>query len=156
VRACGTDVGECVAGTQTCRAGDWGHCDGSVDPVPEVCDGLDNDCNTLVDDGIAPPNGHPVLTLGRFTSPTNTLYSWTAVPGATGYDTIRGILSLLRATSGSYAQSIELCVFNDLTDTTFQDNAAPAPGEAWWFLVRPVNCGGNGSYDDTVAPAACP
>jgi N-acetylneuraminic acid mutarotase len=133
-------------------------------PTPEVCDGLDNDCNTLVDDGIAPPNGHPVLTLGRFTSPTNTLYSWTAVPGATGYDTIRGILSLLRATSGSYAQSIELCVFNDLTDTTFQDNAAPAPGEAWWFLVRPVNCGGNGSYDDTVArdaginaaPAACP
>lgn len=51
-RACGTDEGECVAGTQTCSsAGAWGDCVGSVGPVAEVCDGKDNDCDGLTDLG---------------------------------------------------------------------------------------------------------
>ncbi len=49
-RACGTDVGECVAGTQTCRSGDWGQCQGSVDPVTETCDRLDDDCDGVTDE----------------------------------------------------------------------------------------------------------
>jgi MYXO-CTERM domain-containing protein len=49
---CGTDEGECEAGTQVCENGSL-VCQGAVGPVPEVCDGLDNDCDGVVDNGIA-------------------------------------------------------------------------------------------------------
>jgi len=49
-RDCGSDVGECRIGEQTCVPEGWGECEGSVDPVDEVCDGLDNDCNGETDD----------------------------------------------------------------------------------------------------------
>ena len=45
-------VGECKGGTRDCVGGTWGSCTDQVTPVPEVCgDGLDNNCNGLVDDG---------------------------------------------------------------------------------------------------------
>ena len=38
--------------TQTCVLGQWGACNGSGAPSAEACDGVDNDCNGLVDDGM--------------------------------------------------------------------------------------------------------
>ncbi|MBI5543994.1 MAG: hypothetical protein HY901_08915, partial [Deltaproteobacteria bacterium] len=50
-QACGTDIGECQAGSQTCSSdGQWGTCVGSVGPAGEVCDGKDNDCNGGTDE----------------------------------------------------------------------------------------------------------
>ena len=37
-------------GTRTCAGGQWGVCEGATEPSPEVCDGLDNDCNGRTDD----------------------------------------------------------------------------------------------------------
>jgi MYXO-CTERM domain-containing protein len=47
---CGTDEGECSAGTSRCVAGAW-VCEGEVGPGTETCDGRDNDCDGATDEG---------------------------------------------------------------------------------------------------------
>jgi len=50
-QACGEVTGECAAGTQTCTAGgQWGPCEGAVEPVAERCNGLDDDCDGEADE----------------------------------------------------------------------------------------------------------
>ena len=50
--ACNTGLlGACAAGTTACSGGQL-VCNQNVQPSPEVCDGLDNNCNGVVDDGL--------------------------------------------------------------------------------------------------------
>lgn len=51
VESCGTNVGECTTGTADCVNGLWGPCSG-VGPVAEVCNGLDDDCDNVPENGI--------------------------------------------------------------------------------------------------------
>ncbi len=50
---CGTDLGECVAGVQTCTGAAWGRCEGPLGPLPERCNGLDDDCDGRADEDTA-------------------------------------------------------------------------------------------------------
>jgi hypothetical protein len=49
---CGSNIGICTQGTQTCSGGDWGSCLGGIKPADdEICDNdLDDNCNSIVDE----------------------------------------------------------------------------------------------------------
>ncbi len=55
-RPCGSNVGACEPGTRICVNEEWSECNGGIEPIPEVCDdGLDNDCDGLVDECVGSP-----------------------------------------------------------------------------------------------------
>ncbi len=45
-------VGPCRAGLRTCDDGSWSICEGQQIPSDEICDELDNDCDTETDEGV--------------------------------------------------------------------------------------------------------
>jgi hypothetical protein len=151
--ACG--VGECVA-AGSCVAGSDNCTPGA--PVAEACNGLDDDCNGVADNGAPPPVSSTELV---FSDP-DTL-SWTnAVPGLQ-HDVVQGKLDVLRSTLGDFTDAVTACAAEDTGATSLADpSSVPPAGKGWWFLVRPVGCGGAGSYGSSLrdtgisaSPLAC-
>ena len=67
-RPCGSNVGECREGTAQCLGGAWGECAGNIKPSSELCNGKDDDCDSVMDnnctavtsvcqDGLIPEEG---------------------------------------------------------------------------------------------------
>jgi hypothetical protein len=101
-RNCGSNVGECRLGIETCSlAGTWGACMGAVGPKPETCNMKDDNCNGMVDEGDVCPKFPPTvmcpgamsgtagtaLTLsGSGTDPDggSVTYAWSIVTAPTG------------------------------------------------------------------------
>ena len=81
------------------------------------------------------------------------LLSWSAQPGATGYDVVRGDLLELRATGGNFAFSsvTTTCLGPDVNGTLISDTDPLSPGQGFWYLVRARDAGGQGTYDSGAA-----
>ncbi|NOY90700.1 MAG: C-type lectin domain-containing protein [Deltaproteobacteria bacterium] len=125
LRACGSDMGACVAGTETCEAAGWsGRCVGEVGPATEVCNGLDDDCNGTVDEGCdcAPGAsracGSDVGACSAGTQTCTTAGAWSDCTGSVGPDA--------EVCEGSVDEDCDGMVDNGCACTN--DDTQPCPG----------------------------
>lgn len=96
----------------------------------------------------APPAGVPALSV---IGPYDTSLTWAPLPGSTAYDVVRGNLRSLLTSGGDFSRSDLSCILRRKLVTELSNLATreqPAPGEAFFYLVRGANCNGNGTYQD--------
>jgi hypothetical protein len=139
---------ECCPDPQACDCNDL---NAGVHPgALEVCNGVDDNCNNAIDD-VALPGAVASVALEK--QPGTTRLSWPPLPVATGYDAVRGDLTTLLATGGSYDQATAACLGDDVTVSHIDDAEEPdSGGHGFWYLIRGANCVGVGSYD-TLDPS---
>ena len=95
--------------------------------------------------GVGPPG--PVTGL-LFDADRRTV-RWNAHPRGGSYDVVRGSLSALRASAGSFPSSSPVCVENDGQDLLADVVQTPSSGQALYVLVRAIECNGAlGTWND--------
>jgi hypothetical protein len=119
----------------------------------EVCNGVDDDCNATIDDVALPGS----VALNQFEKlPGTTGLGWPSLAVATSYDVVRGDLTALLLSGGSYAEATQSCVVDGITANGTDDPLDPAPNSGFWYLVRAANCTGVGSFDGPDTRQAAP
>ena len=77
-----------------------------------------------------------------------TRINWDALPGATGYDVVRGDLGSLRSTGGDFAAATQTCLQNgQLNTSTPHTGGGLGSGQGYWYLVRTRDVVGKSTYD---------
>jgi hypothetical protein len=130
----------------------------------DVCDGVDNDCNGIVDNGITVPG----TVNGLVSGPLKNELHWSPVVGADRYDVVRGDLLSLRGSSGDFTSSLSACI-DDAPGSTTSDAATPGIGGGLYYLVRAQAACKNGSFSQwtgaeqpgrdieiSLSPLTCP
>jgi hypothetical protein len=144
-------VGACAStGQADCNAGVLTNSCVAGTPTTETCNGIDDNCDGIVDNA-AIPTGTPTVSLSRISGSAATL-SWTSVGGATGYDVTRGSLVTLRSSLGNFTTATTNCLGNDLAGTSVNDLQGLPTGQGFWYVLRAVSCGGGASYNDSGPP----
>jgi uncharacterized membrane protein len=87
----------------------------------------------------------PELTLDS--TGTTAELMWDAVPVAEGYDVVRGSLGDLIGTDGDFVAATDLCMASDTLSMSIDDFDVPAPGNAYWYAIRPRTRTDGDSYD---------
>lgn len=101
---------------------------------------------------IADPCVGPEIQVIR--SGSQVIVSWTS-QAVSVYDVVRGSLATLRSSGGNFTQALnavspasDVCMSNDTTGLWVSDPTAPVvPGNSEFYLVRTLDCGGQGTYD---------
>ena len=118
-----TCTGTCRSGTQTCNGNMLGACTGEVGPSTELCNGLDDNCNGMTDEGF-PVGGACDNGQQGVCRQTGTLVCNAAGTGTT-------------CTAPTVTPGIEVCNnLDDDCDGNVDENLGPPIGSA---------CGGSGS-----------
>jgi len=90
------------------------------------------------------PTGGPEIELAKDTS--DLVISWSVVEDSDGYDVFQGSLTDLLTSSGDYSTATDGCLTQNQVETSFQQSLSTGTSVDF-FLVRAVNCGGNGTSD---------
>ena len=126
---------------------DCNDADSSTYPgAPEMCDGIDRNCDTVVD--VAVPQEAFFTSAGK--AGTTIQLAWGAAPGATGYDVARGSVNGFPVGSG-----VEACIGDGVGATSLDDAGTPVPGSGYWYLLRGVNSCGGGPWGSSASPGVC-
>ena len=98
----------------------------------------------------APPAPTQSVDLTVMQYGAQTYIFWSAVANATAYDAVYGSLNSLRTSGGNFGTATSGCLSGGVETMPLMHSVTPPLGSGTWFLIRPRNCGGTGSFDSVA------